>query len=153
MTTLLAPALEFHVDGLPAPQGSKRHVGGGRMVESSKKVKPWRQDVVTAARAAIDMAVTFETFTGPVRVRVVFYLPRPKSHYRSGANAHLLKASAPPYVAVKPDVDKLLRSTFDALSTAGVWRDDNQAVIVHTEKVYADRPGARLEIRAAAVTA
>ena len=33
----------FAVLGLPAPQGSKRHVGEGRMVESSKRVKPWRR--------------------------------------------------------------------------------------------------------------
>lgn len=31
----------FSVLGLPAPQGSKTHVGEGRMVESSKRVKPW----------------------------------------------------------------------------------------------------------------
>lgn len=35
----------FAVFGLPAPQGSKRHVGEGRMVESSKRVKPWRRQV------------------------------------------------------------------------------------------------------------
>ena len=44
------------VRGDPAPQGSKKFVGmaGGRglMVESSKRVKPWRQDVVAAAREA-----------------------------------------------------------------------------------------------------
>lgn len=34
-------AIGFHVIGLPAPQGSKKHVGHGVMVESSKKVKPW----------------------------------------------------------------------------------------------------------------
>ena len=44
-------ALTFRVYGTPAPQGSKRHVGRGVMVESSKKVAPWRQDVVAAAAA------------------------------------------------------------------------------------------------------
>ena len=38
--------------GQPAPQGSKRHVGKGVMVESSKKLRPWRQDVKAAAEAA-----------------------------------------------------------------------------------------------------
>ena len=36
---------KFTVHGLPAPQGSKRHVGKGVMVESSKYVKPWREAV------------------------------------------------------------------------------------------------------------
>ena len=37
------------VRGVPAPQGSKRHIGHGIMIENSKKVKPWRQDVRAAA--------------------------------------------------------------------------------------------------------
>ena len=40
----------IRINGLPAPQGSKRHVGGGIMVESSKRAKPWRQDVMHQAR-------------------------------------------------------------------------------------------------------
>ena len=34
--------VSFNVIGIPGAQGSKRHVGNGVMVESSKKVKPWR---------------------------------------------------------------------------------------------------------------
>jgi hypothetical protein len=52
----------FTVYELPAPQGSKRHVGNGRMIESSTKVKPWRQAVIAAAK---DCGVTF---IGPVEV-------------------------------------------------------------------------------------
>lgn len=51
--------IAFDVYGEPAPQGSKRHVGGGRMIESSAKVKPWRQDVVAAAREAMADLITF----------------------------------------------------------------------------------------------
>ena len=49
-------ALTITVHGTPAPQGSKRHVGNGVMVESSKKVKPWRQDVKHAALEVIQPA-------------------------------------------------------------------------------------------------
>ena len=35
--------IEIKVIGLPAPQGSKRHVGHGVMIESSNNVKPWRE--------------------------------------------------------------------------------------------------------------
>lgn len=55
---------------------------------------------------------------------VTFHLPRPKGHYRTGANAHLLRDSAPEQPSVKPDLDKLVRSTMDGLSEAGVWHDD-----------------------------
>lgn len=138
-------SLSFFVAGMPAPQGSKRHVGNGVMVESSKAVKPWRQDVVAAARQAVD-STGLEPYVHAVKVTVIFYFPRPKSHFGSGRNAGVLKDSAPHYVATKPDVDKLLRSTFDALTTAGVWRDDNLAADVLATKVYSDHPGAHIHI-------
>lgn len=132
--------------GTPGPQGSKRHVGRGRMIESSKKVKPWREAVETAARGAMHAHPHFQTFTGPVRVRVDFTIARPRSHYRSGRFAQLVKDTAPDYVAVKPDIDKLLRSTFDALSTAGVWKDDNLAAIVTATKTYGVAAGAYITV-------
>lgn len=148
----MSAVLSFRVHGLPGAQGSKRHVGGGVMVESSKKVKPWRQDVVAAAVQAIEATQDFEPFTGPVRVRAIFVLPRPKSHYRTGKNAHLLKPGAPVYVATTPDTEKLVRSTHDALTTAGVWRDDCLAAVIHSSKVYGDQPGVALDIEPLAVT-
>lgn len=138
--------IAIKVHGTPAPQGSKRHVGGGRMVESSKKVKPWREAVETAAQAAVHALPHFQTFTGPVRVRVDFTIERPRSHFRSGRFAKLVKDTAPDYVSVKPDIDKLLRSTFDALSTAGVWKDDNLAAIVTTTKTYGVASGAYITL-------
>ena len=44
--------IEFFVEGIPASQGSKRHVGRGILIESSKRVKPWRSDVRIAAQEA-----------------------------------------------------------------------------------------------------
>ena len=115
-------AIGFHVVGLPAPQGSKRHVGNGVMIESSKKVKPWRQDVVAAAldhRPATPL-------DGPLFAYMVFTLPRPKS---------AVKARTAPDRT--PDLSKLLRSTEDALTTAGLWADDARVVdYVRAAKVW-----------------
>lgn len=138
--------LAIKVHGLPAPQGSKRHVGNGVMVESSKRVKPWRQDVVTAALAAINAAEHFEQFNGPVKVHATFSFTRPKYHFGTGRNANVLKSSAPTHVGTKPDIEKLVRSTHDALTTAGVWRDDALVVQLITSKVYDTTPGAYLMI-------
>ena len=88
--------LHFTVHGLPAAQGSKRHVGRGVMVESSKRVKPWRQDVVAAALRAIEDDPTFEMFTGPVEVNIDFFFARPKSHSGTGRNAGVLEPRHPP---------------------------------------------------------
>lgn len=139
-------SISFQVHGLPAAQGSKRHVGNGVMIESSKAVKPWRQDVVAAAIQAIAMAGDFEQFTGPVLVRVEFFFPRPKSHFGTGRNANVLKDNAPVWVGKKPDIDKTLRSTFDALTTAGIWRDDSLAAVVYTSKRFNSTPMAVIEL-------
>ena len=140
--------LSFRVVGTPAPQGSKRHVGGGVMVESSKKVKPWRQDVRAAAADAIE-AHDWATPAGAVLVTVTFYLPRPKGHYGTGRNAANIRRTAPRFPAVKPDVDKLVRSTLDALTEAGVVRDDAQVTELAARKRYATGPtGAFVEVQA-----
>lgn len=118
-------ALVVRVVGDPAPQGSKRHVGNGRMIESSRKVGPWRVMVAWyAADAARD--ARWQRPDGPISVEVVFTLPRPKSAPKSRL-----------WPDRRPDVDKLLRSTFDALTEAGVIRDDAQVVKVFASKLYA----------------
>ncbi len=126
------PLLTITVRGLPAPQGSKRHVGHGVMIESSKHVKPWRQDVKFAALQVLDeydqaAADPWKPFVGPLLVSMVFAFARPKSHYRTGRNAHLLRDNAPTRPATIPDLSKLVRSTEDAL-TGLVWSDDSRIV-------------------------
>lgn len=115
------------VHGLPAPQGSKRHVGRGIMIESSKSVKPWRIAVEYAVLESHPMGKRADAilFRGPVALDIVFCLPRPKSAKR-GAQPDK-----------KPDIDKLQRSTFDALKTAGVYEDDSRVVRVSASKRYA----------------
>jgi crossover junction endodeoxyribonuclease RusA len=138
--------ITFQVPGLPAPQGSKRHVGRGVMVESSKRLKPWRNDV---ACAALKARQSFEAalLEGPAHVRVRFVLPRPKSHRRASGE---LKPNAPRYPSSKPDVDKLLRAILDAL-TGVLWRDDSQVAVVEAVKDYGtgdEAPGAHVSVSA-----
>lgn len=140
-------AIEFIVVGTPAPQGSKRflgvHGGKGIMVESSKAVKPWREAVKWAAilRPITNGAIRLR---GPVVLDVVFTFPRPKS----------TKATA--LHGVKPDLSKLIRSTEDALTDAGLWEDDSRVVTLIASKFYVGHPeamalpGAKISIRRAA---
>jgi Holliday junction resolvase RusA-like endonuclease len=119
------------------------------MVESSAKVKPWRQDVRARAIEAIE-ATDWQAPAGPVFVTLTFYLQRPKGHYGSGRNAGTLRPTAPESPAVKPDLDKLIRSTMDALTEAGVVRDDAQVVELAARKRYAVGPvGAFVEVQVA----
>ncbi len=156
------PALTIVVYGLPAPQGSKRHVGNGVMVESSKYVKPWREDVRAAAERLVACDCPEQCgalapgypLDGPLLVSMVFTFARPRGHFRTGRNAHLLRDSAPARPYAKPDLSKLLRSTEDALTSAGAWRDDARVVeYQRAAKVWAgedpealDAPGVRITI-------
>jgi crossover junction endodeoxyribonuclease RusA len=139
------PILDIYVDGEPGPQGSKRHVGHGVMLEVSKKVRPWREAVKAAARAG-DPERAIAPFSGPVYLSVAFFFARPKSHFGTGKKAEMLKASAPARKASKPDLDKLIRSTCDALTDVGVWRDDCQVVQVAASKIYSSIPGAHIVV-------
>lgn len=127
------PAIWFTVEGLPGPQGSKRHVGGGRMVESSKKVKPWRNAVEKAAKAA--QGADWVPLDGPLLLVIEFYMPRPKGHPKT-------KRTLPDRV---PDQSKLLRATEDALTTAGTYVDDARIVDhVLRERYATEHPAIRL---------
>lgn len=128
----------FTVNALPGPQGSKRaiknkHTGRVSLIESSAKVKPWREAVISAWQAT-----GRPMLTGPVSVGVTFYLPRPKVHYGTGRNADALKPTAPEWPAVTPDVDKLVRSTLDGLTQAGAIEDDARVVFLTAAKAYVD---------------
>lgn len=108
-----SPIIDIFIPGKPAPQGSKRHVGHGRMVESSKAVGPWRESI----RWALARAPRFPE-GAPVRADLLFVMPRPGSTPRKGPR------STPPAIR-KPDLDKLARAVLDAVTSAGVWADDS----------------------------
>ena len=59
-----------------APQGSKKHVGNGIMVETSKRLKSWRKQVNRRAKLIVD-----DIIEEPVEVEVVFWFKRPLRHY------------------------------------------------------------------------
>jgi Holliday junction resolvase RusA-like endonuclease len=120
----------FWIDGEPAPQGSKNgFVKNGRvvLVESSKKVKPWREAVARTTQAEVPCPLQ-----NAVEVALVFHLPRPKTVTRK-------------WPAVKPDLDKLVRSTFDGLTTGGLYTDDALVIALSASKQYGtDRIGCQV---------
>lgn len=130
----------FSVVGTPAPQGSKSFKGirNGHAIlaESSKKVKPWRQDV---AAAALEARAGRQPIDGPVCVSIWFHLQRPKSAPRRRTEPDR-----------KPDLDKLIRSTLDAIVTSGMIHDDAQVVHLNASKQYASTGspiGAQISVR------
>lgn len=123
----------LNVYATPAPQGSHKAfvvAGKARIVNDSKATMPWRQAIVDAAIVQMRADRTFVPFSGPVRVNTTYWLPRPKS-------APKTKDIRP---TKKPDLDKIQRATFDALTSAGLWTDDAIVVESHEEKFYSVGP-------------
>lgn len=139
--------MSFFAVGIPAPQGSKRHVGHGVMVESSKAVGPWREAVAAQARQHHDgQPVT------SCRVGLGFALPTPK-YIRQDMARPLERQKLYPWLHTKkPDIDKLVRSTLDALVIAGVLSDDAVVHSLTATKSYVSPGGAtgcHIEVRVA----
>ena len=130
----------FTVWGTAAPQGSKRHVGNGVLVESSKRVRPWRQDV---RFAALENRPGIWDMTSPMRVDLQFWFPRPASHYgrRNGISYLKVNAPAEPTSARLGDIDKLSRAVLDALTDVA-YLDDRQVIKLEARKAYLLGPDA-----------
>jgi crossover junction endodeoxyribonuclease RusA len=134
----------IEVRGLPAAQGSKRHVGGGRMIESSKAVGPWREAVRAETQRV--MEEHDGPLAGPVYLAAVFCLSRPRAHYRTGKYAGQVLDSAPLWPGGRPDLDKLCRALLDGLTAGGAWSDDAQVAFLTAQKTYG-QPGCRVTIK------
>ena len=141
--------IELTVYGCPAPQGSKKFVGHAKstgraiLVESSKKVKPWREDVKGAAEFYL-ASTGRAPIAGAVVAEMIFTVAKPKSAPKTRRT----------YPSTKPDLSKLLRSTEDALSDAGIWGDDARVIrYSNLAKVFPgehpralERPGVRIRL-------
>lgn len=122
--------ISFFVPGTPAPQGSKRHVGKGIMVESCKHLKPWRSDVRSMA---MDHLTPDWDRTLPMEVYLEFRFLRPKNHFTGKGG--FTKRAPSFYVLSKNDADKLARAVLDAL-TSVAWDDDGQVFRLVSERRY-----------------
>lgn len=109
---------KFSVEGLPAPQGSKRHVGNGRMIEASKYLPAWRKAIEIECQSLFE-----EPMDGALEVELWFYLSKPSSVSRD-------------YPTVMPDVDKLVRGCLDGMVKGGAILDDSRVVDLHAYKRY-----------------
>lgn len=134
--------MTFTVYGTPGTQGSHKLMRG-RIVHDSASTMPWRE----AVKQAVMLSHPFGGRTdpilcrGPVQVSIAFTLFRPRTTKRS-------------YPAVKPDIDKLIRSTLDALTQMGVFEDDARVVRIEAWKTYPHGlgglsvPGAVISVKA-----
>ena len=121
--------LDFWVPGTPRPKGSPkiaiRKSTGKRFVVESQTQKDWQDAVAERARWAVAWQSESCPVDCPVSVVINFILPKIKS---AKTNASSLKLAA-----VKPDLDKLVRTVLDALEGI-VYTNDSRVVDIVTSK-------------------
>lgn len=114
---------QIFVPGVARPQGSKKAFNrGGRiiLVEASAGLPAWRETLVKAIKER-----NAPQFEDAVEVSLTFFMNRPKSVKRT-------------HMTVAPDIDKLIRAVFDALTISEIIHDDSFVVRVEANKLYAD---------------
>lgn len=126
-----ADGLVVTVFGKPVTQGSKVRTRWSVRDDNAERLRPWREAV---KQAALDVVAGAARLEGPVSVEVVFTFDPPKSAPKSRRCWPITRSSG--------DVDKLVRAVFDALTDAGVWRDDSQVVRLAAEKAHVGDDGA-----------
>ena len=123
--------LHFAVPGKPVALQRPRFVKSrGVVYDPSKKDKIlWMQKIQHLLPA--------KPLSKPITVTIHFYCKRPKSHYRTGKYAGLLKPSAPKYNTSYPDLDNLVKFVLDAMNKK-VYIDDKQIHEIICNKIYAE---------------
>lgn len=139
--TARSASIGFWVAGKPAPQGSMRSVGKGHMISDNPNTMPWREAIVSQAMRS---GCAGKMLDGPLFIDIVFMFEHLKKHRnRMGA----LREDAPVFISKPPDLDKLCRAVFDALTQARVVVDDALFVQVAAIKKYTTgAPGALIMI-------
>lgn len=127
--------LRVWVPGVPQAQGSMAMFtdksGKKYLTSANSKLKGWRDEI---ARRVKGYGPGFTT-NGPVKLVLIFYLPKPPS----------VKRVLP---WCRPDLDKLARAVCDGITDAGVWGDDGRVVELCAEKIYAKKePGVYIRIK------
>lgn len=129
--------ITFRVMGKPEPKGSTR----------AFLPKGWKRPIVTADNPAgkewahrieaVAHSLNEPPFAGPIAISLLFRMARPKSKPRRVVH-HL----------TRPDLDKCVRQTLDAL-TGILFADDAAVITILARKVYAAEasvPGVEITI-------
>lgn len=113
----------FTIYGNPRAQGRPKFARRGKFVTAydPKDSRDYKNNVAAqiVAHKPVFMA------EGPLSVRMLFHLPRPKT---------LSKKITRP--VKKPDIDNLVKGVFDSMKGI-VWGDDSQVVELIAGKAYA----------------
>ena len=124
--------VEFTVFADPVAQKRHRHHRFGTYDPSKKDKKQFYLQALKNRPK--------EPLSGNIFIDISFFMPRPKSHYRTGKYKHLLKPNSPQhYHQNKPDIDNLVKLVCDAIQGKNKFiKDDSMICSLKAQKVYAE---------------
>ena len=134
--------LDITVHATPAaqPRAKAARIGSFVRMYTPSTADSWKSAV---KRAVYNVTGGKSLFTGLVIIDWTFHLPRPKKLYRKS------DPDGPIPHGSKPDFDNLAKSTSDAITDIGAWRDDSQVCDARIRKFYCAKdcgPWARIVI-------
>jgi len=134
--------IAFTVVGEPVSKARPRLVrtkSGGVFAYTPRKTREFEAVVRQFALSAMSGRNPLDE---PLRVVVRAYVGVPASWSKKRREEALNGAIRP---AVKPDLDNLLKSVFDAMNGV-VFSDDSRIVAITAEKMYSDVPRVEVEV-------
>lgn len=122
--------ISFTIPGKPKPLKRHRVAKNGRMYDPSFKDKKnlWLQIAKYRPKQPLN---------GDIMLKLVFTMPRPKKHFRTGKYKHLLKDGVPEFHSSTPDLDNLVKFVCDVIQGRERFiLDDRQICMLQAEKIY-----------------
>jgi Holliday junction resolvase RusA-like endonuclease len=139
--TITAENIKLVILGEPKAQKRHRHFKVGTFIKTYDPSKSDKGDFLSI----VQYNAPKEPINGPVRLDATFYFSRPKSHFRTGKNSHILKGDAPIWHTTKPDRDNLDKFCMDSLSKI-YFKDDCYVCAGEILKYYSDNPRTEIVI-------
>lgn len=118
---------EIFIPFEPVPKGRPKFTRTGHPY-TPKKTKEYEKKL-----AEFYKSQTSDYYDEPIKVRLVFYMPIPKS---ASKKKRILMESGQIKHTVKPDVDNLVKSVLDACNGVA-YSDDNLVTTINAIKIYA----------------
>jgi len=122
---------------MPAP---RPRVTRGGIAYMPAAYKAWKRDFARCVPYQVRTA-----YEGAVVVFIDCMVGVPKSYTRKQREAALDGLAWP-----SGDPDNLAKGVLDAMTEAGVWKDDRQVVLLTVGKRYAEQDGIRVRVERAA---
>ena len=128
--------IEFIIKGKPKALKRHRSTRTGRMYDPSAKDKKkiWLQIAKFKPKTPL---------AGDIMLKLIFTMPRPKSHFRTGKFKHILKDGYEHIInhTFKPDIDNLVKLICDTIQGQDrMIVDDSQICMLQAEKIYGETP-------------